>query len=342
MPKSKKFWIISAVLFLLLLTVPGYFLWINSPYYTVQEIGMAVNKKDSDAFHRCVDVDTLVDTVTTELLYEPAMNTPGLSELQKYVCMGSVGMTKSSIDRALTTQIENLVTPHFGSTSRLRQTTIKTFYHPNQPLQLIRNNETFRNCLYIKEPADIRLAGGIWNDLANVVGKSVKAEGEQQKQNFIRRMQEFAFMHPHYLISRLVLSPGQSRGTTIKTLLNEYGFAKENFRQRFQFRDNDKGQVLDIYFYSPKVAREVQISIQFTKDNPDELLSRWRLKQLIDVKQTFLNLGEDTDREVQELVAYSLQDVTTRNAWKSGGNILKRLGENEDTRKLWEKLKGRL
>ncbi len=342
MMKKKLLFIALAVLLLVGCCI-AYIYWINSPLSAAHAVGMAIAKKDRAAFDRLVDIDNLIDALTGEVLYDPAVHTPDLTDLQRYVSVAAVGMAKVKIDRALHRSVDNWLSLQNGASpqSCLPSTKLQLCsnlrYLPDQPVYsdvgapvLISGQSRSRVVL-------AQASSGVLGDFAKAVRKEFSAEGEQQKQNFLRRMNEFANAHPDYLISRLLLAPAEGRSGAIKSVLSDYGLVKQNFRGKFQVWENEQGQVLTCYFFSPKVNHEVPLSIQFVRQNPDEFMASWKITRLAQIKETFLELGEDTDKQVQELVAYSLQDVTSRNAIKSGVNILKHL--DTDAKQIWQKFK---
>jgi len=89
----------------------GFFIWIDTPYFAIQQIGTSLAKRDSKTFYEYIDTATLINVLTSELLYVPAMNTPSLSEFQRYVANGALIMTKNRIDHALYNGINRLVMP---------------------------------------------------------------------------------------------------------------------------------------------------------------------------------------------------------------------------------------
>lgn len=104
---------IAVLIVLTLAAVAGgaLFWWIHSPYFTLQQIGAALAKRDAEKFYKYCDAKTLVTTLTNELFLQPAMATHGMSQFQNYVAAGAIVRTKAKMDNALLSNIDRAVSP---------------------------------------------------------------------------------------------------------------------------------------------------------------------------------------------------------------------------------------
>ena len=329
----------------------GFFIWIHTPYFAIQQIGTSLAKRDSKTFYEYIDTATLINGLTTELLYVPAMNTPSLSEFQRYIANGALIITKNRIDHALYNGINRLVMPLANVSSKpaslsiARREALRDLLLTRQARDEWnlcyfeqRDDEGFENkILFVndedKKPETINL-----NDFAKSVGQELKVEQRDMQKLVAKRMQEYLNMRQDRLIGKLF---GVSRGAgSIKAVVAEYGFQKENIRTMYFHTDEDR-QVCTLEFYSPRIRANVPLSVELIPVSPGEVLSKWKVIRMWKLKESFIKLGEDTDHQIQELVAYAMQDVTPRHAVDRTGNLLKRLGEHESTQKLWKQLQGK-
>ncbi|MDZ4837109.1 MAG: DUF2939 domain-containing protein [Candidatus Melainabacteria bacterium] len=308
----------------------GIFWWIHSPYYTIQQIGTAISKRDAEKFYQFCDAKTVVTTLTNELFLQPAMATHGMSNFQNYVAAGAIVMTKARLDNALLTNIDRLVAP-IPHTS---------FYHVF-PEQLYWQGGHCQN-VYSYESKDpvVKLVAKKLDlrEFARNLGQELKTEQDDLKRLAAQRMQEYASSHQDKLIGRLIAGP--SNGVSVKSILTEYGFQTSNIKSMYVHTEDER-QIATVEFFSPKVNANVPLSFEMTQITPGELFSMYRVIRVWKIKETMQKLGEDTDTQVQELIVCSLQDIAPDKAENRTGNLLKRLGQHESTKQLLKQLKGK-
>lgn len=317
----------------------GIFWWIHSPYFTLQQIGTAISKRDSQTFYKYCDAQTLVTTLTNELFLEPAMATHGMSQFQNYVAAGAIVMTKAKMDNALLTNIDRMVTP-----------TPHTSYYHVFPRHLDWQGEVCPNVYSLSqnqflsfsplEPGPVKLVSQKLDltDFARNLGHELKNEQADLKRLAAQRMQEYAMSHQDKLIGRLISGP--ANGTSLKSLVNEYGFQTSNIKNMYVHTEDER-QIATVEFFSPKVNANVPLSLELTPITPGEVFSEYKVIRVWKIKETMQKLGEDTDTQVQELVVCSLQDIAPAQAQDRTGNLLKRLGQHESTKRLLQQLKGK-
>ncbi len=345
----KKNKVTIAILILLTLAIVAggaVFWWIHSPYFAIQQIGTALTKRDAEKFYKYCDAKTLVSTLTNELFLQPAMATHGMSQFQNYVAAGAIVMTKAKMDNALLTSIDRAVSP-IPHTS---------FYHvfPRHLLEqgsLCPNVYSFNQNQFISgglsgeqgfksatDPVKLVLQKSDLTEFARNLGHELRHEQDDLKRLAAQRMQEYAASHQDKLIGRLISGP--TNGNSFKTLVDEYGFRTSNIKTMYVHTDDDR-QIATVEFFSPKVNANVPLSFELTPITPGELFSEYKVVRIWKIKETMQRLGEDTDTQVQELIVCSLQDIAPKAAQDRTGNLLKRLGQHESTKKLLQQLKGK-
>lgn len=322
--------IVSPLLVLFaVLGVIGYFWWQTTPYYALQQIGTAAMNSDSATFNKYVDVQNLVSSFTEEVFFEPARNTPDLTTFQKEIGIGAIEMARGPLDRALVNAIQQWVAAPKKKTSYFRDL---QEVQRAQSLPMQRESADHPFLVFCSaESETIR-------DFTNTLKAELQSDAGKLKQQTYRRMHEYANAHPEGLINKLFsASAAQNRGAIAKEVVAQLGLDAKNFRG-INCYESFGSQICDVKFYSPKVANEVTISIELTQQGGDGLLVPLKVSKMISIKRTLLELGEDSEKQVQALVAYGLQDVTTKNALHETGNALKRLGQQESTQKLLKQI----
>ncbi len=327
--------------------------WIHTPLYALQQAGFAIVQHQPKQFQEVVDVETIVTLLTEEVLYTPAVQTPGLSEFQRYVASGAIVTLREKIDNALINKIDSWVSKSkaYRSDESPLHPPLRTVYAPHRFIQADAYNIEYataddNNELAVEdgysemEPYIVPVAdqGGLdWRGLARTVGKELKTEQEDVKHLVARRMYEYAYAHQDTFVGRIFSNPRQERARFMKSLVTEYGFQPSNFKKLYLHRDQEK-EICTAEFFCPKRNALVPISVELIPIDPSALLSKWRIVRIWKPKDTLRALGEDTDQQIQEMVAYSLQDVTSRNAWQRTGNLLKRIGEQDVTKRFLQRL----
>lgn len=311
------------------LGIIGYFWWQTTPYYALQQIGKAAMNGDSATFNKYVDVQNLVSSFTEEVFFEPARNTPDLTSFQREIGIGAIEMARGPLDRALVNGIQQWV----GAPKRNI-----SYYRDPKEVQIIQTLAVQR------ETADQRILvlcsaeGDTIRDFTNTLKTELQSDAGKLKQQTYRRMHEYANAHPEGLINKLFsASAAPNRGAIAREVVAQLGLDAKNFRG-INCYESFGAQICDVKFYSPKVANEVTLSIEMTQQSGDGLLVPLKLSKMVSVKRTLLELGEDSEKQVQALVAYGLQDVSTKNALQETGNALKRLGQQESTQKLLKQI----
>jgi hypothetical protein len=327
---------------LLVATALGILWYVHSPYYAIQQIGISIAKKDRATFYEYCDAKGVVNSLTDQLFFQPAMRTHGMSDFQNYVAAGAIVMTKQRMDAVLINAIDRMVTP-IPNTS---------FYHvfPQQISENVYSGSTewegINRAKLIANKATSAGESGTeredskfdLRDFASSIGRELKNEQQDLKKLAAQRMQEFAASHQDQLIGRMLTGP--SRGGSMKDLLAEYGFQSKNIRRMYFHRDEEH-EICSIEFFSPKMNADVPISVELAAVSPGELLSRYKVVRMWKVKETMSKLGEDTDTQVQELIRYSLQDISPQAAQSRTKNLINRLSRTEGAQKLLQQLKNR-
>lgn len=336
----------------LLVAVIGVFWWLTSPYYTLQVIGESLKDRDAQRFSKCVDVRTIITTLTSEIIYEPALKTPRLSSFQMTVVNSAIGIGKDSIDRALINRLAMYFRPSIRSYSKPINDLASIDNVPSKYKCDEQNRHEYeeqrcadREAYALVENADehrgYMLAdntGVAIGQFAKELGRELTGETSQLKQQVYQRMIHHAEAHRDTLIGAIFAAP--TRGMPAQAMLEQYGLEWKQIKS-LTFGGSDTEQTGTLVFYSPKVGHNVSLWIDLVRPSGD-MFGLWQIRKFRDLRQTFLDLGEDTDRQVQDMVAYSVEGMTQQNVFKETGNVLKRLSKTDAAKNLMDSIKSRL
>lgn len=374
--RTKFIKITLAVVTLLVVTCGiGYFWYMHTPYFAVQQIATAIARKDANTFYEYCDAKGVVTSLTDQLFFQPAMSTRGMSQFQNFVAAGAIVMTKTRMDIALLHAIDRMFVP-IPNTSFYHVFPDKGFRHgiavnvydttsddriDNQTAKivLVARHETGqeqervqtqrqKNKQTQKQKQDHALAQDQvqeqeeklnLRDFASSVGRELKSEQNDLKELAAKRMHEYAAAHQNELIGRILAGPTQ--GASMRDLLNDYGFQSKNFKKLY-FRKDDDREICTVEFFSPKVNANVPISVELVPVAPAEVFSKWRVARMWKLKETMTALGEDTDTQVCDLFRFSLQDISPEQAATRTRNLLERITKEKGAKQLLEQLKDRL
>lgn len=340
--------------------------YIHTPYYAIQQVGTSIAHKDAKTFYRYCDSNAVVNSLTDQLFFQPAMHTHGMSDFQNYVACGAIVLTKQRMDKALIGAVERMFTsvPDISLEQRFPKLstrsldanplvvsdpfasrTLLTDEVSNKNVSIAR---TFQSPIVLVSNPAARFSDTTgdgkdedkidFNAVAKTIGQELKNEQNDLKRLAAQRMQEYAASHQDELVGRMLAGPTQ--GASMKDLFTAYGFQKENIRRVYFKKDGDR-ELFTAEFFSPKVNADVPISVELIPISPGDLISQYKVGRIYELKQTMLKLGEDTDTQVQELVRYSLQDIAPQAAADRTRSLINRLTKSEGAKKLLEKLKGR-
>ncbi len=357
---------LSILVSVLVLAGTVVFWWVHTPYFAVQQVAAAIVKRDQATFYEFVEVKHLVEELTNDLLCQPAYQTPGLSEMQRYVAAGAVLLWKTKIDRALLSGIDRWVSPQnnisFGfdddripSETRIRNArrlahrtaavdnrTNRGFSGEAIEISLCNDRDETPVVCGSRTTHDTKLISADFSlkEFTRAVGHELNSEQDNMKRLAAQRMREYAESHQEKLIGRLFSPQQQGRSNSLRQLFTEYGLSHGNVKKMYFHRDDDR-QICTVEFFSPKIQANVPFSIELTPVNPSEIFSKWKIVRVWKLKESLKMLGEDTDQQVQSLVSYTMQDITPQNAVQRTGELIKRIGEKDVTKQLLQQLRGR-
>lgn len=367
--RAKLIKITSAVVTLLVVTCGiGYFWYMHTPYFAVQQIATAIARKDANTFYEYCDAKGVVTSLTDQLFLKPAMSTRGMSQFQNFVAAGAIVMTKNRMDIALLHAIDRMFVP-IPNTSFYHVFPDKGFRHgiavnvydttgddsiDNRTGKIVlvarqeqervqsqrRDKQTQKqDHAPVEDQTQEQEEKLNLRDFASSVGRELKTEQNDLKELAAKRMHEYAAAHQNELIGRILAGPTQ--GASMRDLLNEYGFQSKNFKKLY-FRKDDDREICTVEFFSPKVNANVPISVELVPVAPAEVFSKWRVARMWKLKETMTALGEDTDTQVCDLVRFSLQDISPEQAATRTRNLLERITKQKGAKQLLEQLKDRL
>lgn len=328
--------VLLLVFVLLLVTAAGAFLYyLNCPLYAFQEAYVAYQNKDILTFARRVDVDQIVESLLNDLLIEPAQSTPDLTSFQQQVGMGAVEMAKASISR----EIKRKLRGHFALGASQRK--------------IARMQANAGQAAYAAEITEAKQASGDTilvaessseiKQLLNVTGKAMSSEMGKMKEEAYARMQTYLNRHPETLPGR-ILGKRTNQEDTMKTLLVDYGLAPENLKGIGSYSVVSRptgGEIAHVgfNFQSPKCDSYLLVEIELTKLGNNQ---KWQISRFSNVKEILVQLGEDYQKDIHNLITYSLYGIGSEKMKNHMQNMGESIKQNEAAKNLLDKWKIKL
>jgi hypothetical protein len=307
--------------------VGAYFYWIGSPFFAFQQAAMAIKDHDSALFDKYVDAGNLIDHALDDLLVKPALSTPGLSQLQSSVASGALAMAKSSVTKGALESINK-----YFSTDNIEHQRNASFM-PDfgggaaiaAPIQVAKSDGTKEG---IKE-----LLHAARNEVSGEVGK--------QKSMAYNRMLAYIQSHPNTVPGRLLNCQPNERSAHAKQMLEDYGLTPKNFKglnncvttTDLLGRQSSK---VGYNFYSPKISKQIIVEVQVDKDLAT---GTWRIRRLSNIKEVMDQVEEFYDRDIHELVEYSLSGMSNSNMTSDMHGMAERIKQNPAAQNLLKKWK---
>ncbi len=285
----------------------GVLYWFSTPEYCLKEAGKALFSHNPDRFNEFVDVTGLVTSFTDEIIFQPADKTPDLTKLQRIIGLGSLRSARTSIDNSLIFQVQNLVkydcaNPNITKSGDGSQATM-------EQEKILDNADT---------------GGNHRPGFARAVAAQFKTETKRLKARAYQKMLDYAHRHPDTLVHRIFnAQEGNSGG--MKAIMQYYGFRKVNYRG-VKVRRGPIDCLCTLRFYSPKIQDEIELTLELERPH-NEPFTRYRICKFVDLKQTFKTLGENTDAQIQGLVAYGLEDINKDAVTQEAKSFFHRVGK---------------
>ena len=308
---------------LILLSLGGYLYWISTPFYALQQAGIAAVRHDLETFETYIDVPEFVDNLLDDLLVKPAQTTPGLTSLQMETGRETVTLAKATLKDQLINKIRNSISG--GNLQEGRYSSFSDF-GPDAAV------------------AQVPIAQSKASDLQGIfraAGTELGHEAGKLKNETYVRLTQCARQQPKTLTGKLLGSPPQVVGFTAKLLIDEYGFTKDNFRgpAGCTSKTDDKGYsraTAGFKFYSPKAGKEITVDIGLYQTS---MFGGWRVYCIENIPNLMMQLNEDYEYQVHSLMACTLAGVTERAVNDEVRGLTDRIRKRIDAKGIMEKLK---
>ncbi|MBX9666642.1 MAG: hypothetical protein K2X93_03440 [Candidatus Obscuribacterales bacterium] len=307
----KQAQLIGTTCLLLVCTTAGavYLWWQSTPQYALIEARRGYLDKDKHKFNRFVDVASLTTAFTEEIIFEPAERTPNLTKLQRVVGLAAIHGSRTKIDNSLIFQIQRLVRTESPKSEHCREDN-------NEDKAKIASDTT----------DDATPSVGKKPKFSSIIRQQWKKEKERLKKATIDRMREFALSRPDTLISRIFCAPVGHRATAVKEILAECGFLSKNFRS-YALEKKGSKFIATLTFLSPRINNLVTVKLELERlrEGP---FGRYRIARLVNFKQTLNHLKYDTDKQMQDLVTYGLQDLNGQTLASKAKEVIRNIGSS--------------
>ncbi len=307
----KQAQLIGTTCLLLVCTTAGsvYLWWQSTPQYALIEARRAYLDKDKRKFNRFVDVASLTTAFTEEIIFEPAERTPNLTKLQRVVGLGALHEVRTKMDNSLIFQIQRLVRKEDPTCEQYRD-------DDNDNRTRLSDDTTDDGNRNFRRKAKF----------SSIIRQEWKKEKERLKKATMDRMREFATHHPETLINRIFCAPVGHRASAVKEILAECGFIAKNFRT-YAFEKRGTKFIATLTFLSPRINNLVNVKLELERlrEGP---FGRYRIARLVNFKQTLNNLNYDTDKQMQDLVTYGLQDLNGQTLASKAKEVIKNIGSS--------------
>lgn len=257
---------------------------------------------DPSKFNRCVDVATLVSRFTEDVLHEPADKTPNLTKVQKTFGLGALKSARTVIDNKLIWQLQNIVK-----------------YDATRPALAPGSNEDDdESKLLIVSRAGPK-------SFARALMEELKVEKTRLKEATLQKMLDYSYEHPKLVVSKILIASLTREKGGIKAILNDYGFKKANYKGHTLKRAG-KDYICSLKFFSPHINDIVIVDLRLERPFNDQF-GPYQITSFVDIKRSFKTLGEDTDGQIQGLVAYSLDGLTKDSIAQVAKAVIREVGE---------------
>ncbi len=305
---------------MVLLGICGYLYWVTTPFYALQEAGIAAARHDLAAFEKRVDIDVFVDNLIDDLLVKPAKTTPDLTPLQRETGNEAVALAKGTLQF----QLSNAIKKSIGDNNSREGRYIS--YHRN-----------FGPDAAIAGNADLHDVQGFFR----AAGKELGHEAGKLKNETYTRLTACARQQPKTITGKLLGSPPQIVSFQAKLLIDEYGFTKDNFKGLAGCESKTDAQgntssLAGFKFYSPKAGKEIVVQLAMYQNS---FLGDWKVIKIANLPELMMNLNEDYEYQVHSLMACALYGVTDQAVHDEVRGFTDRLKKQIDTRGLLDKLK---
>ncbi len=299
----------------------------STPYYALQQAGIAAARHDLETFEQSVDVPEFVSNLIDDLLVKPSQTTPGLTHMQMETGRETVAFAKATLTEQLINKIRSSISGGKGQEGRY------TSFRNLGPDAAIAQDT-------IAQSGKISDMQGIFH----AVGSELGREGGKLKNETYARLVQCARQQPKTLTGKLLGSPPQVVGFTAKLLIDEYGFTKDNFRGMAgcTIKTDDKGysrSIAGFKFYSPKVSKEITVDIGLYQTT---MFGGWKVYRIENIPNLMMQLNEDYEYQVHSLMACTLSGVSEQSVGNELRGLTDRIRQRIDTKGLLEKLKFRL
>ncbi len=329
---------------LIALAIAGYFSWTASPYFTFQQVALAVKDRDQGLFEKYVDAPNIVDGFVDDLLVQPAMSTPHLSSFQQSVAGGALAMAKSTVIKGIQESINHYFLerpsqpqptsclPDFGCEPAIAAP------HPAIDTSAIEATAPAKNtgANYIAQ------AGGTGEgikELLHAAGHEMSSEVTKLKSVAFNRMLAYIQAHPNTVPGRLLNCPPSERSAHARLMLEEYGLTQKNFKGLGNCviaTDllGKQSAKIGFNFFSPKISKQVTVEVQVDREQDSGV---WRIKRLSNIKDVMDQEEEFYDRDIHELVEYSLSGMSNSNMASDMRGMTERLKQSPAAQNLLNK-----
>ena len=295
----------------------------TTPFYALQEAGIAAAKHDLVAFEKRVDIEDFVDNLIDDLLVKPAKTTPNLTPLQRETGTEAVTFAKGTLRAQLINMIRRSIGG--GNTQEGRYTSYRQSFG-----------------------ADAAFAGNNQNihdmqGLFRAAGKELGREAGKLKNETYSRLTACARQQPKTITGKLLGSPPQIVGFQAKLLIDEYGFTKDNFRGLAGCETKDDGQgtnstLAGFKFYSPKAGKEIVVQLGMYQNS---YFGDWKVHKIANLPDLMMSLNEDYEYQVHSLMTCALYGVTDQAVHDEVRGFTERIKQQVDTKGILDKLKVR-
>ena len=314
--KVRKIIIALAIIFTLAaLAVGGYCFYISSPLYAFHEAITAFQNHDQQLFDKRVDSHKLIDGFLDDLMVEPALSTPGLSEFQSTVASGALAMAKANITNDLLGSLHRaLAADNFSRP-------INTSFW-----QFVGGAPAYAQTQSITKSAP---RAGL-RDLMKAVGGEMSSEVSKLKRVAFMRMLSYVHSHPDTVPGKLLDCPPQERSSHVKNMLQDYGLALKDFKGLGGYSTTSditgrQSATVGFNFYSPKMDRQFTLNVDLIKNPTSE---EWQVVRLSNIQTVMDQLEENYRRDIHELVEYSLSGMNDNNMTRDMRGMTARLKQN--------------
>jgi hypothetical protein len=313
--------LIIVVVLLVVIGIGAYVWWQGSPLRSLEQAGIAVKTHNIAQFHEFVDERTLLQGFLDDLVFNPVIETPGLTKIQQQVGHEAASAMREplfqSLQRQLTAYVEGTAVAA-PIADNVEQSSI-----PSSAIQPERI--TFR-------------------DVLQAAKSEIRSEASRLKHVAHMNMENYAAQHSDQLVCQLISSKKGERKSIIRDRLHQYGLDAHNFRGIAFVRDIETASeeprqcIIGLKFNSPKLNHEITTEVKLVQQSA---FGSWKITRFVNLRPLVSELEPSYDSDIHNLTLATVSGVTPQAVKHEVMQTTSRILQAPETKTFFKNLKNK-